>query len=41
MTKVYYYTHPDAVLDDEGVFVLPGGKSDDIPIIEDEPEPEE
>jgi hypothetical protein len=45
MVNVYYYSHPDAVLNDEGVFELEGSNSDvknpkkkDIPVIEDDEE---
>jgi len=40
MIVVYYFSHPDAILDDEGVFALPANnkklKDEEIPIVEDE-----
>ena len=43
MIKVYYFAHPDAELNEEGVFELPSGKkSEGIPVVEEgEPLPEE
>ena len=37
MIKVYYFLHPDTILDETtGQFVIPGkSKTDDIPVIED------
>lgn len=40
MILVYYFSHPDAVLNDEGVFELNGKKDGDIPVIN-EPAPKE
>jgi len=34
--KVYYFAHPDAVLNNEGIFVLPQKKDERIPIVEEE-----
>ena len=36
MIKVYYFSHPDAVLSEEGIFELSGKKEEEIPIIEEE-----
>ncbi len=39
MINVYYYSHPDAILEDDGVFAIPGKdkvKKDGIPIVEEE-----
>lgn len=41
MIKVYYFSHPDADLTDDGIFSISGKdsvKKDDIPIIEDDEE---
>ena len=29
MTKVYYFAHPDAVIDEGGEFIIPKGEADD------------
>jgi len=44
MIKVYYFTHPEAILEEDGTFVLPSGvvsekkteNQGDIPTVEDE-----
>ena len=39
MKKVYYFSHLDATLDDNGVFVLTPDKTKDIPVVDDNPTP--
>ena len=36
MIKVYYFSHPEAALSEDGEFILTKSSSDDIPIVEEE-----